>query len=78
MAKLSSKTENIPSSLWGMASTSIGTKFMCFGGMNLNCFASNELWTMETNQELNDGFEVKKRENPIKIIVRRSTRFNVL
>ena len=67
----------VPYSLWGMASASIGTRFLCFGGMNLKSFAGNELWTMETNQELIDGFEVKKRENPIRIVIRRSTRYNL-
>ena len=66
----------VPLACWGLASVSLGTKLICFGGMNLNCFASNELLVMETNQELVDGFETKKRENPIRIIIKRNTKFN--
>ena len=65
----------IPNSCWGLASVSMGTRLICFGGMNLNSFSSNELWVMETNQDLIDGFETKKRENPIRIIIKRNTRF---
>lgn len=42
---------SLPPGFWGMASSSLGTKLLCFGGMNLNSFASNDLWVIETNQD---------------------------
>lgn len=42
---------NLPTGFWGMASASLGSKFLCFGGMNLNSFATNDMWVLETTQE---------------------------
>ena len=63
----------VPNSVWGVACSSINTKLLCFGGMNLNSFASNNLWVLDTNQDLADGFENRRKEN-IRIVIRRSTR----
>lgn len=65
----------VPNSCWGAASVSLGSKLLCFGGMSLNSFASNELWTMETNQDSVEGFETKKKENAIRIVIKRTTKF---
>ena len=67
----------IPKSCWGIASTTLGTKLICFGGMSLNSFSSNELWALETNQENIEGYESKRRDNPIRIFIRKNTRFNI-
>ena len=69
---------NIPPSVWGMASASTGSKLLCFGGMSLSSFATNDLWVLETNQDTIEGFENRRRENPIRIVLRRGTRFNGL
>lgn len=65
----------LPISCWGVACVSLGTKLLCFGGMNLSSFATNEVWALETNQELAEGFELKKKDGPIRIVIKRTTKF---
>jgi hypothetical protein len=54
----------IPPSFWGIASSSFGSKLICFGGMNLNSFASNDIWVLETNQENPFNTNDKRKEQP--------------
>ncbi|OMJ92749.1 hypothetical protein SteCoe_4377 [Stentor coeruleus] len=67
----------LPISCWGVACATIGSKLLCFGGMNLSSFATNELWSLETNQDSIEGFELKKKDNPIRILIRRNTKYNL-
>lgn len=64
---------NVTCCVWGIACAALNSKLLCFGGMNLNSFASNDLWVLETNQDFGEGQEYKKKEN-IRIVIRRSTR----
>jgi hypothetical protein len=68
---------SVPAGCWGIACAALGSKLLCFGGMSLTSFATNELWTIETNQDTVEGFETKKKENPIKILVKKNVKFNI-
>jgi hypothetical protein len=67
----------VPMSCWGMASAAFGTKLLCFGGMNLNSFATNDLWVMETSQDIFDGIEFKKKESTIRIVIKRNSKIGM-
>jgi hypothetical protein len=66
---------NVPLAVWGIASAVSGSRLLCFGGMSLSSFATNDLWVLETNQDTIEGLEGRRKENPIRMVIRRNTRF---